>query len=286
MKNFIKKHQILLIFLFILTVFLIFLISTFLIIQRKLFFMPGKDETSFNKLKEIEDFEEINIDKNGQKLNGWIKYNFDKNEKRPLLIYFLGNSMNSATTCYSYYMNGIFEYFNGYNVLIVDYPGYGYSKGTPSDKSFFKASLNIYDYAVNLDCVDTNNIVVIGYSIGTGVATYLSSEKDVNGLILIAPYDNALSLYNDNLNIFHGLFKYITRYKFTSDVYAKNVKVSPLIITSYDDKVINYKHSVDLSRCFKEIENIVILDEGVSHSDYFSKANVLDLIEEYLQNRL
>ncbi len=286
MKKFIKKHQDLLICLLMITAFFIFAISTFLIIQREMFFKPTKDEVSYNKLKEIEEFEEVNINANRQKLTGWIKYDSNKNEKKPLIIYFPGNTMNASTTCYDYYINNIFERFSGYNILIMDYPGYGNSEGTPSDKSFFKTALNTYDYATSLECVDTDNIIIMGYSIGTGVATYLCSERDVNGLILVAPYDNALSLYNDNLNIFYGILKNVTRYKFTSDVYAKNVKVPPLIITSYDDEIINYRHSVDLSNCFAEIDNIMILDEGLKHSYYFLNEKVLDSIEGYLQNRL
>ena len=57
-----------------------------------------------------------------------------------------------------------------------------------------------------------DNIVIMGYSIGTGMATYLASQKNVNGLILLAPYDNALNLYNDNLNIFYGPIEKIRKY--------------------------------------------------------------------------
>ena len=73
------------------------------------------------------------------------------------------------------------------------------------------------------------------------MATYVASQRNVNGLILVAPYDEALSLYNDTVNIFHGPLKLLARYKFNSIYYAQNVTVSPLIITSYDDEVISYK---------------------------------------------
>ena len=80
--------------------------------------------------------------------------------------------------------------------MIIDYPGYGLSDGKPSDKTMFDSALKVYDYANQLDCVDEDNIVVLGYSIGTGVATQVASQRNVNGLILVAPYDEALSLYN------------------------------------------------------------------------------------------
>ena len=85
----------------------------------------------------------------------------------------------------------------------------------------------VYDYALTRKDVDKDKICVLGFSIGTGVATYLASERDIDGLILIAPYDKALSLYNNCLNIFHGPLKILARYKFESIKYAKDVKNSP-----------------------------------------------------------
>ena len=65
--------------------------------------------------------------------------------------------------------------------------------------------------------VDDSKIVVFGFSIGTGMATYVASQREVNGLILLAPYDNALNLYNDNVNIFYGPIEKIRKYRFESD---------------------------------------------------------------------
>lgn len=170
--------------------------------------------------------------------------------------------------------------------MIIDYPGYGLSDGKPSDKTMFDSALKVYDYASQLDCVAEDNIVVLGYSIGTGVATYVASQRNVNGLILVAPYDEALSLYNDTVNIFHGPLKLLARYKFNSIYYAQNVTVSPLIITSYDDEVISYKFSLNLAEYFNNIDKTIVLDNNVKHNDYFSQEDVLRNIYDYLQNRL
>ena len=169
--------------------------------------------------------------------------------------------------------------------MIIDYPGYGLSEGTTSDKTMFNAALKIYDYATTLDSVDEDNIVVLGYSIGTGVATYLSSQRDVNGLILVSPYDEALSLYNATFDIFHGPLKLLARYKFNSKDYAQNVTTSPLIITSYDDEVINYNLTLNLAKHFNSVDKTILLN-NIKHNDYFLEQEVLKNIHEYLQNRL
>ena len=169
---------------------------------------------------------------------------------------------------------------------MADYPGYGLSDGKPSDKTMFESALKVYDYACNLDYVDKNNIVILGYSIGTGVATYVASQRNVNGLMLIAPYDEALSLYNNAINIFHGPLKALAKYKFDSLHYSQSVTVSPLIITSYDDEVINYKFSLNLANHFKNTYKTVVLNNNVKHNDYFLQESVLEDIYNYLQSKL
>jgi len=268
----------------ILVIFLISSIVIILSIQQNVFFYPWHDEESYKKLQVTEKFKEIEIYKDGKKLSGWLKFNTDK-EVSPLIIFFGGNMQNSSNTCISFLKNDNFKYFKDYNFLMVDYPGYGLSEGKPSDKTMFEAGLMVYDYACNLDFIDKNNIAILGYSIGTGVATYVASNRDVNGLILIAPYDEALSLYNAYLNIFHGPLKILAKYKFDSKSYAKNVKIAPLIFTSYDDEVISYKFTLNLEKYFKNVDKTIIL-ENIKHNDYFSDDSVLNDIFIYLQNRI
>ena len=149
----------------------------------------------------------------------------------------------------------------------------------------FKAANDIYNRVINQPDIDTENIVIIGYSIGTGVATYCASINKVKWLILIAPYDQALSLYNNAINIFHGPLKLLAKYKFDSLSYSKNIDIEVQVITSYDDEVINYKFSQNLSDNFKNHKDIIILDNNVKHSNYFSQSAVLNAINDYLSER-
>ena len=268
-----------------LLIFFLLLVLEVFIMQKRAFFHPWHDETSYNELKLIEDVEEIKIDNDGKVISGWLKYNVE-DEVAPLVIFCGGNAQNSSNTCLNYKIADRYKYFEGYNVLMFDYPEYGLSDGKISDKTMLDSVLKVYDYAKNLECVDNENIVVLGYSIGTGAATYLASQRDVSGLILVAPYDDTLSLYNDFLDIFHGPLKLLARYRLESMEYAKSVKVSPLIFTSYSDEIIDYNFSVNLSKHFRSLEELVILDEGVTHNYYFIQDVVLNKVHQYLQNRL
>lgn len=102
----------------------------------------------------------------------------NKNEKAPLVIFFTGNAQNSSNTLYNYYLSETMkDVFGDYNLMIIDYPGYGMSKGKPSDDSMFIASKYIFEYATKMNEVDKDNIVIMGYSIGTGVASYCASTN-------------------------------------------------------------------------------------------------------------
>ena len=73
-----KKIKKILQFSLIIIVLLITLIISILYVQPSLFFYPQHDEKSYNQLLNEENFEEIKINNNGKLLNGWIKYNTEK----------------------------------------------------------------------------------------------------------------------------------------------------------------------------------------------------------------
>ena len=278
-----KRRQVVVGILILLIVIIIVGIIPFIlwIIQPSLFFGPHHDEDSYRKLQQIDSFEEIKIDNDGKLIDGWLFHNVTS-EKAPLVILYGGNMQNSSRTCLSYYNNSIFGFFEGYNFLMMDYPEFGLSEGKISQESMFGNALAVYDYASNLECVDEDKIVIMGYSIGSGIASYVASQREVNGLILLAPYDELRSIYNEHINIFYGPMRKLIRYDFRSFEYAQSISVSPLIFTSYDDEVISYKFTDNLTDYFDDVYYYEILNSGVKHNDYMSQDGVLLKIDEYL----
>lgn len=250
------------------------------LLSDQMFFYPNEDKEAHNKNLENENYEEIKITKDDDILNGWLLKNIEG--KAPLIIYFGGNGECSARRFDTNFVSKKWDYFKGYNFMMVDYPGYGNNSGTPSDKTMFENALKTYDYAVSREDVDQNNIVIMGYSIGTGVATYLASQRDIKSLILLAPYDEGITLYNSEANIFYGPLKYLVKYKFESIEYAKSVKVKPLILASKDDELIPYSSSLKLSNQFACGSNLITY-EGFSHNEFWGQAEVLEKVEKHLQ---
>ena len=272
----------LIIFNLVILIIIIILFAIILSTQEKYFFYPNFDEVSYNELKQDDSFKEVNITlKNGKKLSGWLKYNSTAIQA-PLIIFFMGNAQNSSSLMHSFSAKGVFEYLYGYNVVSFDYPGYGLSEGKiKKDEDFLNPTLEIYDWAINQENVDRENIIVIGYSIGTGAATYLCSQRNVNKLVLLAPYDEALSLYNYYFNVFHGILEKITTFKLTSKEYAKSIYSPVLIFSSKTDEVISYEFSENLSHYFTNLHDFVLL-ENVGHNYYINQVEVWDRIRDFI----
>lgn len=72
----------------------------------------------------------------------------------------------------------------GVGVLLVEYPGYGRSTGSPTERSVTEAVLAAYDWAIRQASVDPRRIIAYGRSVGGGAATAMAAVRPVAALIL------------------------------------------------------------------------------------------------------
>jgi fermentation-respiration switch protein FrsA (DUF1100 family) len=103
---------------------------------------------------------------------------------RPVVLYFHGNGD---------YLAGFFGRFrsiiaDGTGVIALSYRGYAGSTGKPSEHGLLQDAAAAYAFAVARYRAD--NIVVWGFSLGSGVAVALAAEHPVGKLILEAPYSS------------------------------------------------------------------------------------------------
>jgi len=74
------------------------------------------------------------------------------------------------------------------SVFILEYPGYGSRKGTPSRRSFDDATRQAYEHLRNR--FSNLPVCVVGDSIGTGPASILSTlPRPPDKIILVVPFD-------------------------------------------------------------------------------------------------
>lgn len=73
----------------------------------------------------------------------------------------------------------------GYSVLMYDYPGYGKSEGKPSEAGCYAAGDAAFQWLTDDRKVPANQIVLLGESLGGGVATELATRHDHRALVLL-----------------------------------------------------------------------------------------------------
>ncbi len=125
----------------------------------------------------------------GVELNGWV---LNSGQARAI-IYFGGNGESIEGNL------PLFEkLFGRYTLYLLAYRGYGESGGNPSERALYSDALALYDRISK----SHQEIAVIGRSLGSGVATYLASERVVTKMALVTPFDSIEHLAADHYPIF------------------------------------------------------------------------------------
>jgi len=239
---------------------------------------PVYDSDAASQLGKAGDVAEVTVISGGNRLNGYL---LDRPDADDLIVCFAGIADDSASVVLNLRENEVYEAFApGWDIAVVDWPGYGTSEGRPSADSLRCAAADI---AGHFRAGSTGSrLVIAGYSMGTGPAVFAASQCSCDGLILIAPYASSDDLYNSVINIFHGPLKSLLSYHMDTDIYAASVPLIPLIIASQSDVRVPFDSSLRLSGCFPEGSCLETFD-NITHGDLPSDPDVLDAIEQYLE---
>jgi hypothetical protein len=100
-----------------------------------------------------------------------------------LILGFGGNAWNAQDV--AEYLHGL---FSDADVVAFHYRGYRPSEGSASAEALIADAPLVYDYAV--DRVKPKRTIAVGLSIGSGIAAALATCRDVDGLILVTPFDS------------------------------------------------------------------------------------------------
>ncbi|WP_291725839.1 alpha/beta hydrolase [Bernardetia sp.] len=211
--------------------------------QEKLIFFPTKLEQSyvFNFQKP---FAEITIPtKDNLNLHGVLFYSQNKdslkNKSKKKLVFYLHGNVGQVQ-----FWGNLADVYTelGYDLFILDYRGYGKSKGKIySQEQFFNDVQTAYDFVRKTQKYDEENIVVVGYSVGTASAAMLASQNTPKSLILQAPY---FSLTDMTTRRFPFVPTFLLKYEFHTAKFLSQNKVPTYIFHGTADRVIPYESSL------------------------------------------
>ena len=116
---------------------------------------------------------------------------------------------------------------------------------------------------------------MIGRSLGSAVAVFLASRKNVDRLVLVTPFDSIINLAGRMLPIFPTSL--LLKEKFDSLSYVSEVTAPVLAIIAEDDEIISRRHSAKLIAAFPSAQISVEIITGAPH-------NSIDLFPAYMQS--
>lgn len=165
------------------------------------------------------------------------------------------------------------EVFPEHALYLLHYRGYAGSSGSPSEEALVSDALTLFDRIAT----DHPDIVVMGRSLGSGVAVHVASLRPIKKLVLITPYDSIQEMAVRQYPYFP--IRWMLKDKYESWRYAPLVKAPTLIIAAEHDEVIPmWSTQLLFSRFGNGIATMKIID-GAGHNSISANPDYVFLLQ-------
>lgn len=228
---------------------------SFYFFQHYGFFRPEILATTF-QYKYAFPFEELDFEmEDGGRINAIY---FKVPNSRGVVFYLKGNS--KSVKGWGKFAKDFLS--NGYDFLMMDYRGFGKSRGKRTQEKLFSDSQYMYKWLAK--SYPESKIILYGRSWGSGIAARIASWNNPALLVLDSPYFSFY--YNVNRYLFFIPLKWLLRYDIRTDQYLKQVTCPVHIIHGTKDRLISFSQSEKLTALFPDkitLHNI----EGGRHNN-------------------
>jgi uncharacterized protein len=241
------------------------------LVQDRFIFKPEKLSADFKYYYDVP-FKELFFDiEEGVRING---LHFRVDAPLGLILYFHGNTRSIKG--WAKYAKDFTRY--DYDVVLVDYRGFGKSTGKRSEHDMFKDMQFVYDYlAVQYT---EHHLIVYGRSLGSGFAAKLASDNKPRYLILDAPYFSFTKVIERFLPILP--MRFLLRYKLRTDKWIRHVNCHTYIIHGTKDWLIPISNSEKL-QALNPKKITLLRIEGGGHNNLTSFNEYHNLLRDVLK---
>lgn len=249
----------------------VFLIILVYLVQERFIFKPEKLKQDFAYKYDVP-FKELFFDiEDGVRING---LHFTVNKPLGLILYFHGNTRSIKG--WARYAKDFSRY--NYDVVLVDYRGFGKSTGDRNEKDMLTDMQFVYDtLAVQYT---EHHIIVYGRSLGSGFAAKIASDNMPRYLILDSPYFSFAKAIERFLPILP--IRFLLRYQLRTDKWIRHVNCHTYIIHGTKDRLIPISNSEKLQALNpKKITLIRIVGGGHNNLPSFNEYH--NIIRDILQ---
>ncbi len=242
--------------------------------QHRFFFQPEKLPPDFKFAYDNLKAEEKTVEPERDAQINYLHFQVD--EPKGVVIYLKGNT-KSIKGWGKFAID--FTRLN-YEVIMMDYRGFGKSTGKRTVEAMKRDTQYIYDLVKEKYTED--KITVYGRSLGSGFAARLAAKNNPRLLILTSPLYSLLRTIHRYLPFMPA--KPFLRYNIPTFHYLKNVRCPIKIIHGSDDRLVPLNTAVDLSEINPKLTRLyVILRAG--HIDIHQFEEYHRVMEEIFEER-
>jgi len=204
-----------------------FLVLGVTLFQRRLLYRPDRRHTPIARAG-MSGGTELRLEtSDGESLIAW---HFAPRPDKPVILYF--HAAAGALVKRVPRLRLFVE--SGFGLLVVSYRGYGGSTGTPSEAGLLRDAECAYREA----CAryGAGRLVILGVSLGTGVAVALAANCEARGLVLLAPFLSAMEIAARRFPF--APVRRLMRDPFRSDLAIPGVRMPVLVVHGEKDPII------------------------------------------------
>jgi pimeloyl-ACP methyl ester carboxylesterase len=171
------------------------------------------------------------------------------------VLYFGGNGEDVSSS-----VAPLMAAFPEREIVMLHYRGYGGSAGRPTEADIAADAAGLFD-KVHAEHPD---VIVMGRSLGTGVAARLAATRPVSKLVLVTPYDSLLGIAQEQFRFFPVSWLLIDKYE--SWRHVPGIKAPVLILAAERDEIIPTASSERLRARFPAGQVTWVMVPGASHN--------------------
>lgn len=170
----------------------------------------------------------------GQRINAWLLTS-ETQPAKATVLYFHGNGGNLTNVSWI----GAELAQQGFDVLLMDYRGYGRSDGSPVDERALDADGEAaYNYLIQQRNVKPENVALYGSSLGTTIAIDVASRKACGALVVESGLSSASDMGQHSLPMLPRWLHFLGVNRFESARKIAEVKCPVLVAHGTNDTTI------------------------------------------------
>jgi uncharacterized protein len=208
-------------------------------------------------------------------LHGWLVHS-DRKGPSPLLIYFGGNAEEVS------WMIEEKDNLPGWTILLVNYRGYGLSEGSPEEDALMRDALLLYDTFSDRNDIRRGAIAVMGRSLGSAFATYLSGTRSPAATVLVSSFGSIEDVARQNFPFIP--VRFLLKHKFNVKPYAEKAGNPMLTLVASDDRIIAPFHSNILYEAWQGSKEMVVI-QNTGHNDISNSDLYWEILRDFLDGR-